>query len=102
MYVLKGSDRDVIFTGDAAKNRAELLSRRADMSYDQGVSGQSIGAIWEVWGRRPGSLLVPGHDMPMVVRNGRPDYVGKREAAIRSWFGDDLETTTMFALTVAR
>lgn len=101
MYVLRGSERDVIFTGDAAKNRAELLSRRADMSYDQAVSGKSIAAIWEFWNRRPGSLLVPGHDMPMMVRNGRPDYVGKREAAIRSWFGDDLETTTTFALTVA-
>jgi len=101
MYVLKGSERDIIFSGDAAKNRAELLCGRADMSYDQAVSAKSLAAIWEVWRRRPGSLLVPGHDMPMVIRDGRPDYVGKREAAIRSWFGDDLETTTTFALTLA-
>ena len=101
MYVLEGRERDIIFSGDAAKNRAELLCGRADMSYDQAVSAKSLAAIWEVWRRRPGSLLVPGHDMPMVIADGRPEYVGRREAAIRSWFGDDLETTTTFELTLA-
>jgi glyoxylase-like metal-dependent hydrolase (beta-lactamase superfamily II) len=100
MYLLTGSERDVIFTGDAAKNRAELISGRADMSYDAAVSGKSIAAIRAVWARRPGSLLVPGHDMPMVLRDGRIDYVGKREAAIKSWFGDDLETMTTIELVV--
>ncbi len=100
MYLLKGTERDVIFSGDAAKNRAELTCGRADMSYDASVSGKSIAAIREVWGRRPGSLLVPGHDMPMVLRDGRIAYVGKREAAINSWFGDDLETTTTIELVV--
>jgi hypothetical protein len=47
-------------------------------------------------------LLVPGHDMPMVLRDGKPAYVGKREAAITSWFGDDLATMTRFELTVGR
>jgi N-acyl homoserine lactone hydrolase len=101
MYVLKGSERDVIFTGDSAKNRAELICGRADMSYDAAVSGKSIAAIRELWGRRPGSLLVPGHDMPMVLEDGRIEYVGKREAAIKSWFGDDLETTTTIELALA-
>ena len=47
-FVLRGEKRDVIFTGDAAKNRAEILSRSADMTYDQNVSRQSIEAIWEI------------------------------------------------------
>ena len=34
MYVLSGRDREVIFTGDAAKNRAELVSGHADASYN--------------------------------------------------------------------
>ena len=46
-------------------------------------------------------MLVPGHDIPMAIEDGLAEYVGKREAAITSWFGDDLETTTTFELTLA-
>lgn len=102
IFVLSGRDRDIIFTGDAAKNRAELLTRRADMTYDPAVTARSIETMWDIWRRRPGTLLVPGHDLPMVLENGRPAFVGKREAAITSWFDDDLETTTRFELTVGR
>jgi glyoxylase-like metal-dependent hydrolase (beta-lactamase superfamily II) len=101
MYVLAGKEHDVIFVGDAAKNRAELICRRADASYDAAVSTRSIEAILEVWRRRPGSLLVPGHDIPMVLKDGRPEYIGERRAGINTWFGEDLESTTLFSLTVA-
>jgi len=100
IYVLSGEEGDVIFTGDAAKNRAELLCGRADMTYDARVSAASIAAINGLWGRRPGSILVPGHDLPMVQKDGGVEYVGHREATITAWFGDDLETTTAFELTV--
>ena len=102
MFVLVGRERDVIFTGDAAKNRAELLTRRADMTYDPAVTASSIEQMWEIWRRRPRTLLVPGHDLPMVLEDGKPVFVGKREAAITSWFDDDLETTTRFELTIGR
>jgi glyoxylase-like metal-dependent hydrolase (beta-lactamase superfamily II) len=100
IYVLAGRERDVIFTGDAAKNRAELLCGRADMTYDASVSAATLATIGALWRRRLGSILVPGHDLPMVQRNGRPEYLGEREATITAWFGDDLETTTAIALTV--
>jgi len=99
VYVLEGEDRDVIFTGDAAKNRAELLSRKADATYDAKVTAASIETIWTLWRRRPGSILVPGHDVPMVQEDGVPRYIGAREAAIEAWFADDLEQTKLFALT---
>ena len=103
MFVLSGEDRDVIFTGDAAKNRAELLTRSADMTYDKAVTAATIERMWELWRRRPGTLLVPGHDLPMILDpNGHPIFVGIREAAITAWFDDDLETTTRFELTVGR
>ena len=51
--------------------------------------------------RRPGNVVVPGHDIPMVQKDGRTEYLGPREAAIKAWFGDDLETTTTIELTVA-
>lgn len=100
VYVLDGGDRDVVFTGDAAKNRAEMLSLRADLSEDVDLHRASFERIWSFWRRRPGSILVPGHDVPMTQQDGRPRYLGRREAAIRAWFGDDLETTRTFELTL--
>jgi N-acyl homoserine lactone hydrolase len=101
IFVLHGTERDVIFTGDAAKNRAELICREVDMTYDPKISTASIDMIWELWRRRPGSILVPGHDLPMTLENGACCYIGKREAAITAWFGDDIETLTSFQLTVS-
>jgi len=45
VFVLEGKVRDVIFTGDAAKNRAELLSRRGEATYDAALSAASIERI---------------------------------------------------------
>jgi len=98
VFVLDAGDRDVVFTGDACKNRAELLSRSADMSYDQSVSEASIEAIWSAWQRKPDSILVPGHDLPMVLEDGQPRYLCDREAAIRAWYGEDLNETTVISL----
>ena len=48
VFVLKGRERDVVFTGDAAKNRAELLARKADATYDPKLSSETIAKIWEL------------------------------------------------------
>ena len=34
----------------------------------------------------------------MVLRDGKPTFIGKLEASIKSWTGDDMETTTVFKL----
>ncbi|HET7765093.1 MAG TPA: MBL fold metallo-hydrolase [Burkholderiales bacterium] len=98
VYVLSGDESDVVFTGDAAKNRAELLARRGDATYDAAQSTKSIERIWELWKRRPGSVLIPGHDLPMTQKDGKIAYIGKRKAALKMWFGDDLEMTTLIEL----
>jgi glyoxylase-like metal-dependent hydrolase (beta-lactamase superfamily II) len=98
MFHLSSADRDVIFTGDCAKNRAELVTRSADMSMDDGASARTIAHVWELWTRRPGTLVIPGHDVPMVIEDGTPVYIEGRRAGISAWFGDDLETTTLFEL----
>jgi glyoxylase-like metal-dependent hydrolase (beta-lactamase superfamily II) len=100
VFVLEGEERDAIFTGDAAKNRAELLSRKGEATYDAMTSSASIERIWQLWKRRPGSVLIPGHDLPMTQKEGRIEYIGKRKAALKAWFGEDLETTTLIELTV--
>ena len=53
----------------------------------------------ELWQRKPGSIVLPGHDLPMQLAAGVPQFIGKREAAMSSWLGDDMETTTLFTLT---
>jgi glyoxylase-like metal-dependent hydrolase (beta-lactamase superfamily II) len=99
IFHLAARDRDVIFTGDAAKNRAELLSRSADMTMDEGASVRTIERVWDLWRRRPGTIVVPGHDVPMVLEGGVPTYIEGRRAGITAWFGETLETTTLFELT---
>lgn len=100
VYVLEGEHHDIVFTGDAAKNRAELISRHGDMSYNPAETRASIEMIWQLWQRRPGTVLVPGHDLPMTQSDGRIKYVGRREAAIRAWFGENLEQTQLFELSL--
>ncbi len=101
VFVLHGEDGDVIFTGDAAKNRAELVSHNTDMTYDAAVSAASIALIWQLWQRRAGTVVIPGHDLPMLQESGIIRYIGTREAAISSWFGDDMEQRTLISLTGA-
>jgi len=47
---------------DAAKNRAELLSRKGDATYDAALSTATDRKIWQLWKKRRGSVLGPGHD----------------------------------------
>jgi hypothetical protein len=36
----------------------------------------------------------------MVQEDGVPRYLGTREAGLRAWFAEDLETTTLFQLVL--
>jgi hypothetical protein len=72
------------------------------MTMDPAVSRRSIERIRNLWRRRPDSVLVPGHDVPMVLAaDGQPRYLDRREAAITAWFGEDLEQTTRFELVLS-
>jgi len=82
VFVLREEEHDMIFTGDAAKNRAERVSRTADTIYDPAISAGSIELIWQLWDRRPGTVVIPGHDLPMLQNAEVTRYIGEREAAI--------------------
>jgi hypothetical protein len=85
----------VLFTGDSAKNRAELLSMQAHATMDDAASRETMERIWALWRRVPGTLLVPGHDLTMVLDdNGRIQYLGERRAAIAAWFGETIQEST--------
>lgn len=99
VYRVSTAEETVLFSGDAAKNRAELLGGDVDMTLDRAASQASVRRIIDLWRERPDTLLVPGHDVPMRWAADGPEYVGTRAAGIRSWFGDDLAATTQFDLT---
>ena len=98
IFVIAGAERDIILTGDAAKNRAELLTREADMTYDPAVTRASIELMWKLWQKKPGTVLLPGHDLPMVLENGKPKYIAERKGAISAWYGETLDQTTVISL----
>lgn len=101
VFKLAGVERDVIFTGDAAKNRAELISGDTDMTYDPAVSRASIDMINGFWRAGAGNVVVPGHDVPMDLDDaGRPRYLAEREAAISAWYGETMDQTTIINLVV--
>jgi glyoxylase-like metal-dependent hydrolase (beta-lactamase superfamily II) len=99
LFYLTANDVPILFTGDAAKNRAELVSGHVDSSEDFAASEATVKAIWSVWREKPGTILVPGHDLSMRLdAAGRPEFIGERKAAIAAWFGEALELTTTIDL----
>jgi N-acyl homoserine lactone hydrolase len=99
MFVVEGVDQDLILVQDAAKYRAELVTGRADMTYDPAVTAATIARIWKFWRRKPDSIVVPGHDLPMRLEADVPHRIGRQEAAIAAIFGEDVEDKTMFDLS---
>lgn len=99
LYYLTATETPVLFTGDAAKNRAELLSMAVDMTMDRAASGASLRGIRTPWRAVPGTVLVPGHDLSMRLgADGRPEHIGQRRAGIAAWFDEDLAATAEFDL----
>lgn len=94
LFYLTDAQEPVLFTGDAAKNRAELLSMSVADTDDAQASARSLETIWQLWKQRPDTLLVPGHDLSMRLdASGRPVYVGQRTAEIGAWFSETLQQT---------
>lgn len=99
LFLLRDQERQVLFTGDAAKNRAELLSGDVDLTEDRALSQSSIARIWAIWRSAPDMLLVPGHDLSMVLDDhGQIQYQGEREAAISAWFSESIHDSTIISL----
>lgn len=93
----RGSVR-TIFASDVVKYRAELIEGRALGNPDEPASARSIERIWQLWRQRPGTVLVPGHDLPMDLVDGRPHYLGDRSAQVIARLGERLDDITRFPL----
>lgn len=99
IFYLTANALPILFTGDAAKNRAELLSGKVDASEDFTQSEDSLRLIWQCWKKVPGTVLVPGHDLSMRLDgSGQPAYIGERKAAISAWFSENILQPTLIDL----
>ncbi len=100
LFYLTAHERAVLFTGDAAKNRAELLSLDVDLTADRAQSQATIRHIWALWRAVPGTLLIPGHDLSMLLdEQGRIVYQGERQAGIAAWLSESIDQMTHISLT---
>lgn len=101
LFYLSANEVPVLFTGDSAKNRAELIARDVDLTEDRAASLATIDRIWQIWREVPGTLLIPGHDLTMQLDAlDRPVYIGERKAGVYAWFDEDLQRTTLFDFAV--
>jgi len=96
-FHLTANDVPVLFTGDAAKNRAELLSCEVDATEDAAakprVDRHDLGPV----ARRPRHPARSRSRLAMQLdARGRPTYVGERRAGISAWFGETLEEMMEF------
>lgn len=99
VFVLEGETR-TIFSADVAKNRAELATGEADLTMDAAVHRASIARLNAVWREKPGTVLLPGHDVPLRLdAAGRPEALAPRAMEIQAWFGASLDDATKFDLT---
>ena len=102
VFLLTGTPAPMLFSGDAAKNRAELLSGLVDATGNMADSQASLEVIWRHWRAQPGTILVPGHDLCMSLdASGRPVYIGERRAAISAWFHESLAEESIVDLCAA-
>jgi hypothetical protein len=97
-FIIAGEDQDAVLLQDAVKNRVELVSRRTDITYDPAVSRATVEMVWAICRERPGCLLIPGHDLPMVIENGVPRQIGHHGAGVKAWFGEELDDMTRIDL----
>jgi len=103
LFVLDNGESDVIFTGDAAKNRAELMSKKVIDTGNASESAESIELIFEKWRAKPKNILIPGHDLSMQLdENHQPVYLGKRTDSLMVWFSEKIESSGLIDLNVAQ
>ena len=73
------------------------IRRLAD---DMADSISTLNLIWDCWRAKPGTLLIPGHDLTMTLdEKGQPCHLGERAAGIRVWFTENIEHSDVIDLT---
>lgn len=92
-YRAAGPGGPMLFSGDAVKNEAELMTGRADMTLDASASRSSIAKIRDLLLADPDAVLVCGHDRVVSLRDGEVVARSQLKAGITAWLpGQDQPT----------
>ncbi|MCI2422335.1 MBL fold metallo-hydrolase [Saccharopolyspora sp. K220] len=84
-YRIAGSEGPLLFSGDAVKNEAELLSGDADMTLYAEASRRSIAKIREMLLADPSMVLVCGHDRMISLRDREVIAHSQLRGGIQAW-----------------
>lgn len=101
-YRVAGERNSYLFTGDAAKNRAELLSGSVDISRDLPASQKSLSRLLEVARESPSNVVVCGHDAAFRIEGDRAISAQPMDAAIRARLTADFDDETHISLGGAK
>lgn len=85
----------VVIAQDALKNRVELVSRVGDMVVDAAASTASIERIAAL-----ADLVIPGHDRPFRLQDGRAVYVGEARLDVLARLSPHREDETVLSITL--
>lgn len=99
IVLIDTGDGEVIFAGDAAKNRAELMSLRVAATSDVDTSRRSLELILQRWREDPRNIVVPGHDLPLRLHGERCETIGERQTSLQARLGDEFDDVTSFRLS---
>lgn len=97
-YHLTGP-RGQLYAGDAVKNRVELVTGTVDMTLDRTASTDSIARVQDLLAGQEDLHLVPGHDVPMRLADGRLTLYGRAQATIHAQLSTDHGQPVSFDLS---
>lgn len=97
----RGAKADYIFTGDAVKNSAELVSMQVDMTLDAPASLASVKRVRDLAAEDPNNIVVFGHDRICSFDGARVHEREPLQAMLRVRLTSDFEDITLIDLTGA-
>lgn len=81
-YRVSVDGRDVLFSGDAVKNRYELASGDVDSSMDRGTSRASVDMLRSLMAEGESVSIVPGHDVELALVDGEVRAMQEQRATL--------------------
>ena len=97
-YVVRGERSDLIFTGDAVKNQAELMTGLVDMTLDPAASQESIRRLRGLAAQDPSNIIVCGHDRLLGLNGDQLSYLSELRATLSARLSPEFEKETIIDL----
>lgn len=97
-YVARGEQSDLIFTGDAVKNQAELMTGQVDMTLDPAASHASVQRLRDLAVQDPSNVIVCGHDRLLGLNGNQLSYLSELQATLSARLSSEFDKETVIDL----